>query len=228
VPVVVLCLALAACTISGGGAESSPGATGPSSTGGASSPAVNARSSGVAVPAPSRADIDAAAKVLAAVHLDDENSINEIEGIRFSDAGANAAREAIESGASGAKLWAATWVYSTVGLDTAPLRRLFNHADPSIRLMSACGALSMGEAAGFKVLVDLLTIDGIVTASRPPMRVWESASDCLQFVTDVDLGPGPDASPQTVSASAAAWSNWLDRNRSGLRFDPTTGTWRLA
>lgn len=227
-PVVVLCLALVACTSPGGGVASSPGATGQSSTGGASLPAVSAVSSGAAVPPPSRADIDAAGKILAAVRLDDEDSINLVEDIRYSDVGAHAAREAIASGATGAKLWAATWVYATVGPEAAPLIPLLGNADASIRAIAAVGVISRGEPAGFKVLVDLLSVDQRLTGSHPPIRVWQYAAGTLERFTAAGLGPKSRASASEISSAAATWSAWLNKNLAALRFDRTTGTWKLG
>jgi hypothetical protein len=177
---------------------------------------------------PSPVDLEAARATLAGASLDDETSIDAVQGLRYTQEGVQVAREALDSGVTGDGLWAATWVYATSGTDPAPLVPLLTNEDPSIRLMAAGGLVGLGDDRGFDVLVALLTVDEQVAGSHPPVRMWQYVAATLEALTGVDLGPAPDASPEEIAVAASAWSDWLEANRAKLSFDEASATWSVG
>lgn len=171
---------------------------------------------------PSPEEIERARAILEAANLDDEASIDGVSGVRFTEAGVRAAADAIGSGATGGQLWAATWVYASSGTDPAVLQPLLTNEDPSIRLMASGALVSLGDLAGFDVLVNLIEVGDRVEASHPPISVQEFAVFTLERYTGVTFGSLGEASAEELGA---AWSGWLEQNHASLRFDDTTVTW---
>jgi hypothetical protein len=213
-----LVVAIAAAVLVGAcqtSASPTPGATtsgGPVTSGAPSDPAPG--TSGGPGIAAARAAIDAA-------NLADAASLDTLDAIRFTDDGAAAAAQAITGGASGDALWAATWIYGTSGTDPAVLKPLLANDDASIRAMAAAAALSLGERAAARVLVALVTVDGNVRASHPPISIAAFSSNALaQYIAGPTIAAG--VSP---TDTAAAWTAWLDAHESSMQFGADTGTW---
>jgi hypothetical protein len=212
------CLLLVGCQ----GAESTVGPTSlPAAT--PVSTTVAGESPGIEVtPAPADAtEVAAARSAIDAADLTDEATLEAVYDVRVTDAGVEAAAQAIRGGASGDALWAATWIYSGHGTEAAVLLPLLSDADPTIRSMAATTLLAWGRAEAFQVLVDLVGQDGNVRGSEPPLGLSDFARGALdQHVerppTDLEATP-PDA--------AVAWQTWLAANETALKFDPTTGRW---
>ena len=198
---VVLAASLAACT--GGGDGNGSGET--ASSGGQTA--------------------DHARQLIEASDLSDPATIGALEEIRFTDGGVQAAREVLEGGAEGDALWAATWVYATSGTDPAPLERLLDNADPTVRVLAAAALLSLGEPAAFDALVTAVGSDEPLRGSVPPGTVSGFATFTLTRYTGTDLGGTEGAPAADVQAAAASWAAWLDQHRDDLAFDPSTGMW---
>jgi hypothetical protein len=94
--------------------------------------------------------------------------------------------------------------------------------------MAAAALVSLGDRSGFEVLVRLIEVDDRLAGSRPPVTVGAFAAHTLERYTGVALGPSPGASAGKVAAAAAAWTDWMDRNQSSLRFSEVTGTWTVG
>lgn len=180
--------------------------------------------------APPTADVggEDVARAHALIDVADPNassSVGELQGVRFTNAGTAAARQALEEGTTGDGLWAATWIYASNGTDPAPLLPLLDNDDSSIRLMAAAALVSLGRAEGFDVLVRLIESEDSLRGSEPPTTVSRFALHTLARYTGVDLAPGPTASPEEVRATAGRWEAWLAENRDQLTFDADNGTW---
>jgi hypothetical protein len=158
------------------------------------------------------ADVAAAATVIESADPDRPDSVGALQGIRFTDAGAQAARAAIEAGATGDALWAATWVYASSGDDPAPLEPLQAAEDESIRVMAGAAVAWMGGVDGFDTLVAALGSTGYLRGSEPPLTIAAYADGSLRYLTGA--APGPDG-----------WPAWLAANRAGLDYDPEERTW---
>ena len=164
---------------------------------------------------------DAARSVIEGADIANPESISAISAIRFTDEGAMAAAQAIQSGATGDTLWAATWVYGAAGTDPNVLLPLLSSTDPTIRALAAAPLLAWGRREAAAELVKLLSVDGYVRGSEPPIRVAGFADGTLaRFV----LGPtiAEDATP---ADRVTAWSAWLAANEATMQFDPGTATW---
>jgi hypothetical protein len=166
-------------------------------------------------------DVAAARAVIDAVDLGDPASLSRLDSIRFTDAGAAAAANAIEAGVSGDALWAATLVYGTAGTDPAVLQPLLANDDPTIRALAAASVLSLGGADAANVLADLILEDGNLRGSLPPLAVSEFAVSTLDRYID---GPGvaDGAAPPDL---AATWKAWLATHGATMQLDPATGRW---
>jgi hypothetical protein len=175
----------------------------------------------------SAAEVASARETLREAKLADEESIQNLESIRFTQAGVQAAAEALGSGVTGDELWAATWVYASFGTEPKVLHPMLSNQDPSIRLMAAAALVALGDRSGFDVLVRLIQVDDRLRGSRPPIAVGAFAAHTLERYTGVTLSPTSVASAADLAAAAAAWTDWLNRNQSSLRFDEATGMWTV-
>ncbi|HSO30499.1 MAG TPA: hypothetical protein VLS28_11390 [Candidatus Sulfomarinibacteraceae bacterium] len=175
-------------------------------------------------PSVAPAEVAAAAAMIDATDLDDSETIAALQGIRFTDAGTAAARAAIEGGAKGDELWAATWVYASFATDPEPLLAPLGADDPSTRLMAAAGLVSLGRLEGFDVLVGELSSPDWLAGSHPPTTIARFAAHTLERYTGVDLGLDPSATPEAV---ATAWAAWLETSRDRITFEPETATWSV-
>jgi hypothetical protein len=177
-------------------------------------------------PAPGLAASATSAQVRAAIDaadLAETATIDAVDALRFSDGAAAAALAAIKTGAKGDALWAATWVYATVGVDPRPLGPVLKAADASTRALAAAAVLSWGDAAGAKVLVALLRDEGRLSGSIPPSAVADYAAGSLaRYVAGPKVAAG--ASRATV---ASAWKAWLAKNSSRMRYSRKTGRWTV-
>lgn len=204
--------AIAACqsTPSQAPGESSPVSTAP----GSEAPTSSGALSGPAV--------DAARAAINGADLTNQESIETLSAARFTHEGAAAAAQAIRSGASGDALWAATWIYGASGDDPAVLLPLLSSSDRTIQAMAAAPLLAWGHKEALTVLVTLLSADGSVRGSEPPVSIAALADSTLDRFVD---GPAlaTDATPKD---RAAAWSSWFAANEASMQFDVDTATWR--
>lgn len=169
---------------------------------------------------PDAAAVSQSRATLAAATMDSAGA-DAIEGVRSTDAGVTAATEAIADGATGAELWAATWVYTSGATDPAPLLPLLSVDEPNTRLLAAAGALSLGEASAAPVLVELLAVDVPLAASSPPLTIGQFAAYTLTRYIDAPDIP-VDAAPADL---VAPWTDWLAGPGAAMAFDPETGRW---
>jgi hypothetical protein len=182
----------------------------------ASQPATTAPASG-----PTDAEVKAAGAVISAAAIGSAGA-SALDAVRFTDAGKAAAEQAIATGATGAELWAATWVYTSTASDPAPLVPLFAAPDLSTRALAAAGALSFGERAAAPVLVGLLSDGEQLAGSKPPLTIGQFAASTLTRYIDAPEIRA-DAAPSDL---VAPWTAWLAGPGAGLKFDPESGRWR--
>jgi hypothetical protein len=62
--------------------------------------------------------------------LNDGTTLDNISTLRFTQAGADAARAVLQAGGSPDALWAALWVYASAGTDPAPVPKNVSHDGP--------------------------------------------------------------------------------------------------
>ena len=180
------------------------------------SPAPNSTPGG-----PDSAGVAAARAVIAATKLDDPATVAAIDAIRLTEDGVAAAAAALQAGVSGDALWAATYIYATSGLDPTVLAPALASTDPSIRAIGAAAALSLGDRAAGRILVGLLTEEGNLRGSIPPVGIAAFALGSLDRYVE---GPTVDAGTPPADA-AATWTTWLDAHESAMQYDPETGIW---
>ena len=165
--------------------------------------------------------LDAARAAIEATDLTDPATLDAILEIRSTDAGIAGAAAAIEGGATGDALWAATWIYAAFGTDAEVLVPVLSTTDPTVRAMAAAALTGWGQRDGIAVLVELLSADGYVRGAEPPMTIAAFASASLdRFVA----GPTIEADA-TFEDRAAAWTAWLTANEATLQFDLDTARW---
>ena len=208
------------------GSSSTPTGSGtlPGSTGGPVSPAAIPSTPGE----PTEADIAAAGGLIDAANLADDATIDAIDAVRFTPAGTLAASRRLAAGATGDALWAAVWVYVTLGTDPAPLLPLLTNDDPSIRSLAAAGAAAMGQLEGLDVLAALLGEDGGLRGAHPSVLVARYAVFSLSSLLADGPGDVPTGTPDERLAARAAWTTWLETNRSRLSFDKAQHAWRVS
>jgi hypothetical protein len=195
-----------------------------------SAPADSPAGSGAPRASADAATIEAASSVLKAVRLSDADSLAALQGVRLTTAGTEAAAGLLRSGATGDTLWAATYVYASVGDDPALLRSIATSttASPSIRAMAAAGLVGRGDLAGFDPLIAALGGSDAMDGSEPAGAIWEFAADVLERYTHTGFGPTLAASEAERATIQAQWKTWLDANRAHLRFDPSSKLWVTA
>jgi hypothetical protein len=169
---------------------------------------------------------DDAAKVRAAIDaadLAEPATIDAVDAVRYLDGASAAAAAAIKARVTGDALWAATWVYATVGTDPKVLRPVLATTDRSTRAIAAATALSLGDAAGAAPLVGLLRDESILSGSIPPEPVADyAAGNLARFIAGPKL-----SSTATRAQVASAWKAWLAKNGKTMRFSRTTGRWSV-
>jgi hypothetical protein len=137
-----------------------------------------------------------------------------------------AAREALETGASGDQLWAATYVWSNEGGDAEPLVALLGNEDSAIRYMAATGLIARGRIEGFRPLIEALTDESVLRGFEPPGPVWAAAATALvRFTAISENGPPFDADPARLQLAQERWRAWFDGNESRLTFDDVDLVW---
>lgn len=119
-----------------------------------------------------------ARKAIAEANLADPASIDEVDGVRFTDAGVAAAGAALSGGATGDALWAATWIAATMGCLEALETQLASD-DATIRALAAAAFVAAGRTEGTAVLSALLDDSSIVRGSEPPISIGEFAAQTL-------------------------------------------------
>jgi len=166
-------------------------------------------------------EVAAAAAVIAGAELARTETIDAVDAVRFTDAGVEAAADALAVGATGDALWAATWIYASGASDPAPLLPLLTAGDPSVRAMAASGLLARGVRDAAAPLVALVGSEEPLRGSDPPLLVGDYAAASLtRFVS------GPTVAAGAARADAAAsWSAWLTENESIMIYDDDTGRW---
>jgi hypothetical protein len=166
--------------------------------------------------------VDAARAAIDSADITDLGSIEALSAIRFTHEGAAAAAQAIRSGATGDSLWAATWIYGASGDDPSVLLPLLSSQDRTIQALAAAPLLAWGHKEAAALLVTLLSVDGIVHGSEPPVSIAAFADSTLDRFVD-----GPTLSSAATSEDrAAAWSSWFATNEASMQFDVDTATWR--
>jgi len=154
--------------------------------------------------------------MIEAADLGNDETINAIEGVRFTPAGEEAARAVLASSASGDASSAA---------DPAPLGPLLNNADASIRAMAASALVALGEDSGFAVLAASVSDADRLRGSVPPLAIGSFALSTLsRYVAAVGV-PAEPATEADLAAAAANWAAWLREHENQLTFDATSGTW---
>lgn len=184
---------------------------------------------GSGVPADAAA-VAAASTILKATQLGDPATVAALQGVRLTDAGAQAAGDMLRAGATGDALWAATYVYGSGSGDPALLRPVAvdQTASATVRAMAGAGLVGHGDAAGFDPLIAALTGTDRMDGSEPPGFVWEFAADVLERYTHQGFGPLLTATDAERTTIAAQWTSWLGTNRTKLRFDPVSQLWVTA
>jgi hypothetical protein len=119
-----------------------------------------------------------AQKAIAEANLDDPASIDEVDAIRFTDAGVAAAGAALSSSVGGDALWAATWIAATMGC-LEGLEPQLASDDTTIRALAAAAFVAAGRTEGTAVLTALLDDSSIVRGSEPPISIGEVARQTL-------------------------------------------------
>jgi hypothetical protein len=176
------------------------------------------------------ATVAAATTILQAANLADAGSLGALEGIRFTDAGTQAAANLLKAGATGDALWAATYVYGSSGADPGPLKPIAIDASatPTVRAMAAAGLLGAGDIAGFDPLVVALGGSDEMDGADPAGTIWEFAGDVLERYTHTGLGPTLAASDAERVTIQATWKTWLDTNKAHLHFDSASHLWVIS
>ena len=172
-------------------------------------------------------DVAAAVGLIDGANLDEASTISPIQNIRFTPAGTLAACRRLAEGVSGDALWAAAWVYATGGTDPAPLLPLLANDDPTIRSIAGAGVASMGRPEGLDALAELISVDVGLRGSRPPVTVPRYAAAILARLIESGVGDVSTGSPEERVAAKAAWTSWLETNRSRLTFDAEQLGWKL-
>ena len=169
------------------------------------------------------AAVSAARTAIDAANLADEATLEAISAVRVTDAGVEAAAQAIRGDASGDALWAATWIYTGHGVEPDVLAPLLANPDPSIRAMAATTLLAWGRLEAVRVAIDLIPEQGNVRGSEPPL----SLSDFARGALDREIQDPPIGLDAAPADAAAAWTTWIAANEAALRFDPATGLWSV-
>ena len=172
------------------------------------------------------ADVATTRGMIETADLGTADTINALEGVRFTPAGEEAARAILASSATGDVLWAATWVYASSATDPAPLVPLLGNADPSIRAMAAATLVALGDHAGFAVLAALLPDAGQLQGSAPPLSIGSFALFTLSRYVQASGVPAEPATEADLAAAAANWAVWLGAHDSALTFDTASRTWK--
>ena len=160
------------------------------------------------------------------VDLNDESTLDNISSLRFTQAGADAARAVLQAGGTPDQLWAALWVYGSAGTDPAPVEPLLTNGDPSVVAMAAATLVGFGDAAGLDPLRQALDADDFMSGAEPPLTLREFALETLaRYVTGTGV-PDPQSFSDDASA-VTAWQAWLDANRAQLHFDSDQGVWTV-
>jgi hypothetical protein len=150
-----------------------------------------------------------------------------VQECRFVDGAVAVAGDVLATGGDRDQLWAAVWVYGSLGADPDPLRPMLAHDDPSIRVMAGALLAHLGDPGGLLALRDALPDESYLIGSEPPVSVSGFAVYTLaRQVSAPDL-PGPAASPDDAVAVARAWGLWLDEHVAALAYDPSTGEWSM-
>ena len=137
-----------------------------------------------------------------------------------------AARTALDAGATGWEQWAATYVWTNEGDNTAPLLPLLAADDPAVRVMAAAGLVGRGDLAGFEPLIAVLDDTAVLNGSEPPVPAWSLAATILVSLTGVsDNGPPFDADATQRSDAKQRWTQWFADHRASMQFDDTEGRW---
>ena len=166
-------------------------------------------------------------QVIRATTIADPASMNALSGTRFRPGAAAAAATILAGHPTGDLLWAATWVYASVGADAAVLTPLLADPDPTIRLIAASALMSLGDRSGFSVIAASLPVADPMRGSEPVISIGAFASTRLErYVTaaGVPAPPTIDADADAV-VYAADWAAWLADHQGALRFDVGSGTW---
>ena len=166
-------------------------------------------------------------ELIRAAKFDTPASMTALSGARFRPGAAAAAATILASHPTGDLLWAATWVYASVGADAPVLTPLLADPDPTIRLMAASALVSRGDRSGFAVIAASLPMADPMRGSDPVISLGAFASTRLErYVTaaGAPVAPATDTDADDV-ADAADWTAWLADHEGALRFDADSGTW---
>ena len=174
---------------------------------------------------PSDADVTAARQKIESADLGSPKTIDELEGVRFTAAGEQAARDVLASASGRDALWAATWVYASSATEPAPLRPLLENGDASIRTMAAAALVALGDRSGFGALEASLSDADQLRGSHPPISVGGFTLDTLSRYVHAADAPEPPQSGQELANVQARWADWLQRHGNDLQFDAPSGTW---
>ena len=176
---------------------------------------------------PSAADVAAARQKIASADLGNPDTIDKLEGVRFTPAGEQAAREVLASASASGRdaLWAATWVYASSATEPAPLRPLLENGDASIRTMAAAALVALGDRSGFGALEASLSDADQLRGSHPPISIGGFTLYTLSRYVQAADAPEPPQSEQELADVQARWADWLQRHGNDLQFDAQSGTW---
>lgn len=166
-------------------------------------------------------EVAKAAAIIAAADPGRPETLDAVDAVRFTDAGVEAAADALGQGATGDAQWAATWIYASGGVDPAPLQPMLAAEDPSVRAIAASGLLARGVRGAAEALAELASSDAPLRGSEPPMAVGDFAAATLaRFVAGPSVAGGASRTD-----AAAAWSAWLAQHGSALAYDAEAVRW---
>lgn len=112
-------------------------------------------------------------------NLADAATIDEVDAIRFTDAGIAAAGVALASGVTGDARWAATWIAASMGC-LEPLEPLLADDDATVRALAAAAFVAAGRPEGATALDALIGETALLRGSEPPISVGEFATVTLE------------------------------------------------
>jgi hypothetical protein len=207
------------------------GATAPAAPSGQSPNAVTPTPSGAATGSgaaePSAGEIAKVLALIDAADLSNEDTVKALVAVEFTSAAAAAASQRLSQDAAGDTLWAATWVYVNAGTDPGPLMPLLGNADPTIQALAAAGLTALGRPEGLDGLVTSITSPDLLRGSHPPATVAQFAAVSLSRYAPDAVPSTPVGAPDERTALAAAWAEWLQRNRGSLAFDAEQRVWSV-
>lgn len=92
--------------------------------------------------------------------------------------------------------------------DAGALAGVLESEDPAARVLAASAMLSVGDAGGVDVLIELLGARDEVPFGRPAREVWRHARFALLSFTGQDFGLREAGTAADAAATASDWGTW--------------------